>query len=82
MLSGSFLLNLRMANTGLVESEFRYGVFEYVFPVAFVSFLIELLIYRNDKPRTRLYVLAFLNVIIMFITMAKSTILLRSCRLW
>ncbi len=75
MLSGSFLLNLRMANTGLVESEFRYGVFEYVFPVAFVSFLIELLIYRNDKPRTRLYVLAFLNVIIMFITMAKSTIL-------
>ena len=64
-----------MANTGLVESEFRYGVFEYVFPVAFVSFLIELLIYRNDKPRTRLYVLAFLNVIIMFITMAKSTIL-------
>ena len=31
MLSGSFLLNLRMANTGLVESEFRYGVLSMCF---------------------------------------------------
>lgn len=82
MMSGNFLFNLRMANTGLAESEYQYGIFEYVFPVVFVSFLIELLIHRKYESLKRLGILIFLNAIIMFITMAKSTILFTILSAW
>lgn len=73
-MDGSFWFNLRMANTGLVETEYKYGIFEYVLPFVFVAYLVELLLLRKGDSRVRFTVLLILNILLMVISMAKSTI--------
>ncbi len=69
--SSSFLFNLRMANTGIVETEFKYGIFQYVFAFAFISFLIE--VYSSTGKNRRVIILLIINILLAIITMAKTS---------
>ncbi len=70
-----FLFNLRMANTGIVESKYQYGIFAYIIPIAYVLLICEMLQYQKGQRRLHLFVIIILNVLFAFITMAKSSFL-------
>ncbi|MDU1904880.1 MAG: O-antigen polymerase [Dysgonomonas sp.] len=70
-MEADFLFNLRMANTGIVETEYKYGIFQYVFAIAYVSLLIET--YSSEKINKRIIILLIINILLSIITMAKST---------
>ncbi|CAM3673175.1 O-antigen polymerase [Flavobacterium chungbukense] len=70
---GSFFFNLRLANTGIVETEYNYGIWQYVFTFAFVSFLIELFTYQKGENKKRIVILIIINLLLSLITMAKSS---------
>lgn len=69
--AGSFLFNLRMANTGIVETEFKYGIFQYVFAFAYISLLVE--VYSSTGKNRRIVILLIINILLAIITMAKSS---------
>lgn len=70
---GDFFLNLRLANTGIVETEYNYGIWQYIFTFSFVSFLIELFIYQKGEGKKRIYILLIINLLLALATMAKSS---------
>lgn len=69
---GGFFFNLRMANTGIIESEHNYGIFEYLIPIAYVLLLSEFIMYKNGTSKRNLYILLIINFLIGILTMAKS----------
>lgn len=71
--TADFFFNLRMANTGLVETEYSYGIWQYVFTFSFVSFLIEIFSYQKGDKKTRIYILLLINILLAIVTMAKSS---------
>lgn len=70
---GSFFFNLRMANTGIVETDYNYGIWQYIFTFSFVSFLIELFSYQKGDGKKRIYILLVINLLLAVVTMAKSS---------
>ena len=70
---GSFFFNLRLANTGIVETEYSYGIWQYIFTFSFVSFLIELFTFQKGNSKKRIYILLIINLLLSLITMAKSS---------
>lgn len=72
---GNFLLNLRLANTGIIETEFSHGIFFYVYTIAFVSYMIELLSLKDDGNKKRFILILIINIILAITTMAKTSFL-------
>lgn len=75
MVGDSLMFNLRMANTGGVETDYNQGIFAYVYTFAFVSYLIELYSFRKGESKRRLIILFLINLILSLVTMAKSSFL-------
>lgn len=75
MVGDSLMFNLRMANTGGVETDYNQGIFAYVYTFAFVSYLIELYSFRKGESKRRVIILFFINLILSLVTMAKSSFL-------
>lgn len=75
--AGNIFFNLRMANTGLIETDYNIGIFEYVITFSFVSYMIELYTYfqNNHKNKRTLIITFFINLIFSFATMAKTSFL-------
>ncbi|GHT86276.1 hypothetical protein FACS1894137_11610 [Spirochaetia bacterium] len=74
MTAGSFLFNLRMVNSGLVESEYQFGILKYASAFSHISLLME--IYssemKKEKHNIRLPVLFIINFITAIISMSKA----------
>ncbi|MEA4967759.1 MAG: O-antigen polymerase [Bacteroidaceae bacterium] len=73
--AGNLFFNLRMVNTGIIESEYSLGIFEYIITFAFVSYMIELFTYIKSKNKKRVIILFIINFIFAISTMAKTTFL-------
>lgn len=74
---GDFLFNLRMANTGLVESEYNYGILEYIMPLSYILLIVELLLYKKGDSKVLIFLLVLINITFCIVTMAKSSIFFR-----
>lgn len=72
---GSLLLNLRLANTGIIETDFDHGIFMYVYTIAFVSYMVELLSLKDDGDKRRFILILIINIILAITTMAKTSFL-------
>ena len=74
-ISSNIFTNLRYANihSESEEVEHQYGIFKYTFNIAFVSLLIEL--FSLNKNKYRVKILIILNILLSFITMAKTSFL-------
>lgn len=73
MQEGNFLFNLRMANTGIVKSEYDLGILAYVNTFAFVCYIIELFLY-NKLYRNRFLIVLIINIALAVFSMAKTSI--------
>ena len=69
---GNFLIGLRLANTGIVETEYSQGIWAYVVAFALVSFLIELFVAKGHFTR-RVNIILIINILLGIATMSKSS---------
>ena len=69
---GDLLLNLRLANTGIVKTEFSLGIWAYITSISMVSYLIELLVSKGHFNR-RVIVILLVNILLGLATMSKSS---------
>ncbi|WP_289161457.1 O-antigen polymerase [uncultured Parabacteroides sp.] len=72
-----FLFNLRMANTGIVKSDYEYGLFEYVIPIAYILLIVELLQYKKGRNKSFLILFLLINFGFGIMAMAKSSFLFK-----
>lgn len=75
MTGDSLMFNLRMANTGTIETDYNQGIFAYVYTFAFVSYLIELYSFHRGQSKRRVIILFLINLVLSLVTMAKSSFL-------
>lgn len=75
--AGNIFFNLRMANTGIIETDYNIGILKYVITFSFVSYMIELYSYfkSEHKNKRRLIVTFIINLIFSVATMAKTSFL-------
>lgn len=67
------ITRLRQLNTGQIDAENNLGVLVYVFNIAYISLLIEILEFKgNIKQRLRVVILIVINIILCLLTLAKT----------
>ncbi|QHG09535.1 oligosaccharide repeat unit polymerase [Moraxella osloensis] len=75
IIGGDFFYSLRMANTGLVETDISLGIFAYTFTFAYIAYCIELILLRKNSKKRRFIILIIINLLLAFITVSKSAFL-------
>ena len=74
-IGGDFFYSLRMANTGLVETDISLGVFSYTYVFAYIAYFAEFILMEKGRSKSRFIIILILNLILSIITLSKSAFL-------
>lgn len=72
---GNFFLNMRLASTGLIKTEYNPGIFAYGKTFTIVTLLAYLLFYKVGYSKKRIYILFFMYFILSILAVGKSQFL-------
>lgn len=70
----NIFLSLRLADTGLMESDYNYGIGAYAGPIIYLLLLVELL--KKKKSKIVIIILVIMNLGLVILTQAKTVVLL------
>lgn len=74
-IGGDFFYSLRMANTGIVETDISLGIFSYTYAFAYIAFFSEFILMKKGGAKKRFIILLIINLILAFVTVSKSAFL-------
>lgn len=74
-IGGDFFYSLRMANTGIVETDISLGVFAYTYVFAYIAFFASFIFMKDGSSKKRFIVLLIINLVLAFVTVSKSAFL-------
>jgi len=71
----NIFLNMRLASSGLVETEYNVGIFAYGKTFTIVALLVHLLIYKVGQSKIKIYFLFFIYFVLSILAVGKSQFL-------
>lgn len=74
-IGGDFFYSLRMANTGIVETDISLGVFAYTYVFAYIAFFASFIFMKDGSSKKRFIILLIINLVLAFVTVSKSAFL-------
>lgn len=74
-IGGDFFYSLRMANTGIIESDISLGIFIYVYVFANIAYFTEFILIKKGSSKKRFVILLLINFILAITTASKSAFL-------
>lgn len=74
-IGGDLFYSLRMANTGIVETDIGLGVFSYTYVFAYIAFFAEFIFLKKGSSKRKFIILLIINLILALITVSKSALI-------